>query len=401
MKTLALLLILGITTARAQTCTVHEWGTFTTVSGSDGTLLPGLQREEEGLPPFVESHEGMENWGNTPSNADGHFSVGKGWLRPLKNVTVKMETPVIYFYTDQEFQAHVEVDFHGGSISQWYPSRSGGETPPGETANAVANAFRIGGAGVSHLLGDIDFAQKYEGSIHWDIAVTPPAESDGSRIFRGSETPNWLFPRQTDSALVTAKNGTADKFLFYRGVGNFELPVVFKMEKDRVLTIQNRGETAIPRLFIYELDDGMSARFQLLDALPAGQATSIDLEKLTATGQWQKPVYNTLAEALRDAGLYRKEADAMLQTWWQSYFQKPGLRVFWIVPGAFTESILPLRIQPAPKTITRVLVGRAEILTPEFERNLVKQKSDPNLYFWKNDRYLDAYVERVRQLTGK
>ena len=45
---------------------LHEWGTFTTVAGSDGTLLTGLQREEEELPAFVHSHFGFEN-GQNPS----------------------------------------------------------------------------------------------------------------------------------------------------------------------------------------------------------------------------------------------------------------------------------------------------------------------------------------------
>ena len=39
---------------------LHEWGTFTTVSGSDGVLLTGLEVEEEKLPSFVYSHAGME-----------------------------------------------------------------------------------------------------------------------------------------------------------------------------------------------------------------------------------------------------------------------------------------------------------------------------------------------------
>ena len=33
---------------------VHEWGTFTTLAGSDGILLPGLYHEEEQLPNFVQ-----------------------------------------------------------------------------------------------------------------------------------------------------------------------------------------------------------------------------------------------------------------------------------------------------------------------------------------------------------
>ncbi|MEK7862968.1 MAG: hypothetical protein AAB295_06860, partial [Chloroflexota bacterium] len=32
---------------------VHEWGTFTSLQGSDGVDLEGLHHEEEGLPPFV------------------------------------------------------------------------------------------------------------------------------------------------------------------------------------------------------------------------------------------------------------------------------------------------------------------------------------------------------------
>ena len=393
----ALIALCGVAVAQSPDFTVHEWGTFTTVSGSNGVLLPGLQREEEGLPLFVESHEGMGNLGAVGGGSQKELRI-KGYIRPLENVTVKMETPVIYFYTERAFQAHVEVDFHGGSISQWYPSRSGGETPPAERKTVLDQAVSV--TLNKPVGGEIDFATKYDGSIRWNVTITPPAESDGSRIFRGGETPSWLFPRQVNSALVTAENGTADKFLFYRGVGNFPLPVVFRMEKDGVLTIHNRGAQPIPRLFVYDLGDGMSARFQLLGALPAGQSSSVELGKINAVGRWQKPVYDTLAGALIEAGLTRSETDAMLQTWWTSYFLKPGLRVFWIVPREFTDSILPLRITPAPASTTRVLVGRAEILTPEFERTLIKQKSDPNLYLWKNDRYNEAYDERVRQLGG-
>src|SRR4051794_13372994 len=99
--------------ATAESFVVHEWGTFTTVSGSDGKLLTGLQREEHSLPPFVLSHAGF-------SPAD------KGWDRPVANVTIKMETPVIYFYSDIPREVSVDVKFRGGSISQWYPERSNG-----------------------------------------------------------------------------------------------------------------------------------------------------------------------------------------------------------------------------------------------------------------------------------
>ncbi len=110
----------------AQAYELHEWGTFTSVSGSDGILLGGLQIEEERLPTFVYALDGMQNTG--PG-----FSKGFRSQRPLRNVTIKMETPVIYFYSDKPFHAHVEVGFNGGAISQWYPQRSGGESVPKAT----------------------------------------------------------------------------------------------------------------------------------------------------------------------------------------------------------------------------------------------------------------------------
>ena len=43
MKTITALLLLA---APVSAYTLHEWGTFTTVSGSDGVLLEGLERED-------------------------------------------------------------------------------------------------------------------------------------------------------------------------------------------------------------------------------------------------------------------------------------------------------------------------------------------------------------------
>ncbi|MGH9934956.1 MAG: hypothetical protein ACREAM_01850, partial [Blastocatellia bacterium] len=34
---------------------------------------------------------------------------------------MRMETPVIYFYSDRDVRASVKVDFPGGCITEWYP----------------------------------------------------------------------------------------------------------------------------------------------------------------------------------------------------------------------------------------------------------------------------------------
>ena len=91
----------------------HEWGTFTTLSRSDGRLLAGLSKEEEALPKFVYSHSHRSF---KPLNG---LALAKGVSAPVRNVTVKLETPVIYFYGKKEQNVDVRVDFKGGSISQF------------------------------------------------------------------------------------------------------------------------------------------------------------------------------------------------------------------------------------------------------------------------------------------
>jgi hypothetical protein len=98
------LTVLGAT-LNAHELVVHEWGTFTSVAGSDGTMLAGLEVEEETLPRFV--------------HAIGAFGPRvKGIERPVRGVTVKMETPVLYFYSNEPLTVRVDVGFNGGSISQ-------------------------------------------------------------------------------------------------------------------------------------------------------------------------------------------------------------------------------------------------------------------------------------------
>ncbi len=62
----------------------------------------------------------------------------------------------------------------------------------------------------------------------------------------------------------------------------------------------------------------------------------------------------------------------MIETWKDSWFEE-GLRVFYILPTAATNEILPLRVAPQPKETVRVLVGRTEIITPEIEQDVKRQ----------------------------
>jgi hypothetical protein len=53
----------------------------------------------------------------------------------------------------------------------------------------------------------------------------------------------------------------------------------------------------------------------------------------------------------------------MIETWRDSWFEE-GTRLFYIVPPAMVNTILPLTIEPKPAQVARVFVGRVEIFTP-------------------------------------
>ena len=81
-----------------------------------------------------------------------------------------------------------------------------------------------------------------------------------------------------------------------------------------------------------------------------------------------------LKRILVASGLYEKEALAMIKTWSSSWFEE-GTRVFYILPRRTTDRILPVTIDPRPAELVRVLVGRAEVITPEMERSVEQQIS--------------------------
>jgi hypothetical protein len=387
--TLALVGLSGLKLA-AEPFTVHEWGTFTTVSGSDGKLLPGLEVEENALPPFVHSHAGF-------------FPANKGWDRPVANVTVKMETPVLYFYSDVPRSVKVDVAFHGGSISQWYPEKVGGENLSGDSRVAPRPA-----------VAPMDFARGYNGSASWQVDVLAPGATDKIWSHQPWDTPE--FARKTPAfehwsrARVAGANKVrgpkpaqeVDGFIFYRGIGNFALPLQITSGRD--LVVSNTGAEEIPFLFVYEKwperPEGVvwwEGALSAGSSITAGSIMNSFIRKPEDIAA--APVLETrFPAALERAGLTPEEARALMATWRESYFERYGLRVFWIVPRAFTDAVLPITISPQPEKLTRVLVGRSEVLRPTFETELKRDFAADGGKRWINDRYYRAYTARVRQL---
>jgi hypothetical protein len=363
--TLVFCLVSGLGVARATEpkpiprFSVHEWGTFTTVHAPDGDLLTGLETEEERLPNFVQCHAGF-----APAN--------KGWSRPVSNVTVKMETPVLYVYSPAPFRLRAEVDFIGGSISQWFPPRVAGEVlPPAERGSRPA---------------PVDFAAGFRGSIIWDVEVEAPGTPFVPDL-PDWETPQWPRARVKGANTLRGPGETREGFLFYRGIGNFELPLRVSFSKDGSLRLENQGKERIPFVWIYDHRSHAGGRYLWEGPLAPGATQEIAVVKADPPDDRS----GELREPLVRAGLSGDEADALLATWRESYFEQEGLRVFWLVPRAFTDRVLPLRLRPEPAQLERVLVGRSEVITPGLAVEIERGFRADGGAAWRFDRRFGAY----------
>ncbi len=340
---IAALLCLGLT-AFAQDkprFVVHEWGTFTTVSGGDGVALEWRPLSgPSDLPSFVYGSRTAARGLRHGQACDkcGHFGCGCGdKCTPSRNGDgctckgcfrgdVRMETPVLYFYADKETTVSVKVDFPKGRITEWYPK-----------ARAVGRGIDWGG-----------------------VRILPGA---APQLPRETGESHYYPARETDACPVRVCGAPIqhEKFLFYRGAGSFPLPVQVGLEGSRVRV---RAEQPIADLVLLECSAGKATYSLHRDV--RGEAI------LDRPSRPSETIGEDVASILVRHGLYAKEARAMVKTWQDTWFGDEGLRAFYIVPRKVTDAILPLTIEPAPAECVRVLVGRAEVLTPEFEKRVME-----------------------------
>ena len=317
--------------------TTHEWGTFTSVAGRDGRAMDWLPLNGSvALPSFVEHAR----------------TAPKGWLQG----TVRMETPVLYFYSPRESTVSVKVSFSKGVMTEWYPHASRVEPNP-----------------TNPLDGDAVYKLPKPGSIAWDAVTVSPnltpafpqdAQHDTRRTPRlaTSDRGNQYYAaRETSAAPLIVKTATGqqqEKFLFYRGVATFSVPISATVSPQGSVHLTNLGQDEVPSVLLFERR-GDRVGYRLGGGL-AGELT-LDPPELTATIE---SLNRDLADILTGQGLYPDEAHAMIETWRDSWFEE-GSRLFYIVPDRFVNTVLPLKIHPVPSQVTRVFVGRIELVTPE------------------------------------
>jgi hypothetical protein len=305
--------------------TAHEWGTFTSIAGRDGSAVEWSPLTgSTDLPGFVEHFR------------NGDFKLG---LRG----TVRMETPVLYFYDSREETLSVKVTFAKGVITEWYPHAS--------RVEPAANIFD----------GTL-YQQHADGSIAWDSVTLVP--SVRAEFPRDNLDNHYYAARMTSSTPLRVKTPAGEqqeKFLFYRGVSTFSVPLSAKLISGGKLRVENRSAEEIPNAILFERR-GQKVGYRIGGALQKEMV--LDAPGLTRTVD---DLGRDLEGMLVAQGLYQDEAHAMVETWRASWFEE-GSRLLYIVPPVFVDGVLPLSINPAPAQTVRVFVGRLEIVSPATEK---------------------------------
>lgn len=333
----------------------HEWGTFTSVAGMDGNPVEWAPLVGTGdLPCFVSR-------------------LGPVLKESLSGL-VRMETPVLYFYAPSSTTVSVHVGFPQGWITEWYPEAS--RKPLSQESLMAATGPTRNFRG---------------GQIDWDSVQVSPGENAELPSTKGPS--RYYAARNTDSAVLHI-GGQTEKLIFYRGVGDFVVPLRAKVAEDG-LEIRNASSQPIPLAILFESRGG---KLGYRIARDLRDTATLKMPELTGSIESLRA---ELAGDLVELGLYRKEALAMVETWHDSWFED-GMRVFYIVPRSEVDKVLPLTITPAPSTTTRVFVGRVEVLSPSSRRTIetaLSQGDIPSLVRF--GRFLSPFVSQIRELNGK
>jgi len=334
-STAAYLTAANVDGSQASGLTVHEWGTLTSVAGEDGSAVEwdtlGCKSD---LPSFVNDY--------------GY----RGFKWSLQG-TVRMETPVMYFYSPREMEAHVKVSFPKGLITEWYPQAEY------EVYQKSADGERM--RRLASNLNGIDTSLKsLTGAIEWSKIKVEPDTSPMLPIENGPS--RYYAARATDSAPVTVGE-QHEKFLFYRGVARFPVPLSVRIERDGRIAVQNTGKEPVPIAILFENRAGHMG-FRNVGAV----ADAVMLDRPSLDSSMAVLRYD-LETALTAQGLYPAEARAMLSTWQDSWFEE-GSRLIYILSPHAVDGIVPLHVDPAPTETARVFVGRIELVTPEIENSV-------------------------------
>jgi hypothetical protein len=343
-----------------QGLTVHEWGTFTSVAGIDGMAVDW---RPAGGPTDLPCFVALSDPSNTKAIGYGPANLLGGREGEGK---IRMETPVLYFYSPRETSVNVRVSFPHGLITEYYPT--------------------IAKVGPSNPAAAIKDLRSTTGTIEWNNVRVMPGAKESYPLEAGPS--HYYAARRTGSDPLQVGN-QKEKFLFYRGIASFQPPIAARLNAGGAIEVTNLGDEQLPGIVLFE-NRGGKIGFTIIRDLD--KQTTLEPPKLTSDFA---SLQQSLEGLLVAQGMYAAEANAMVETWKDTWFEK-GTRVFYIVPPKTVDAILPLSIEPKPAHVARAFVGRMEIITADMQKEVltaIRTNDRPVLESY--GRFLSPIVNRV------
>lgn len=355
----------------------HEWGTFTSIHLSGGEVLSGDNLSDEPpLPSFVHQHGDLNRYRTVPTKG------GSGYL-PGSNVTMRLETPVLYFYSPEtdgsgcHGEVSVKATFSDGILNEFYPMAAVHIDQPQYSVNATLE-------GETPVIS----SSRLKGSLTWPaIQLTPAGDS---RLLPATNDIRWTAPREVGSACWLQQTSPQqipvthddqlpadwlkqqieyERYIFYRGVAHKNSLLMTKHDHNaKTVTVSaNSADTqwTIPEAWILMKANNGKSYYKNLGALDLAALNQnplvIPLESASAEASDDNSakLRQEMHDALVRAGLYPLEAEGMLTTWDSAYF-KHGTRLFYIVPEGWIDQELPLEISRKAE-IKRAFIGRIDL----------------------------------------
>jgi hypothetical protein len=323
---------------------VHEWGTFTSLQDEAGQAIGGINTDDEPVPRFV--HRLADYLLLKPTETPPIFFQGAPRCHP--DVTLRLETPVVYFHPppgERELrEVSLTATFRGGWLSEFYPEAEA--TAPGLKTNAM-----VFGPLRSDTVSTLSW-NRLEVGGDW----TGPATSQHV----------WTSPRAVRAAAVRTGGGEAERFLFYRGVAHIDAPIAvtrgfdgadFALKSQCQPAMVGHGPLRVDWLWLVDVaaDGRMAFRTVPAVTLDGTERTLTKVASRFSPREFSEGNREKLKALLHDAlvqeGLFDDEAGALLNTWELSYFKSAGTRLFFMVPRAWTDFYLPLNLSPPSKNL--------------------------------------------------
>jgi hypothetical protein len=290
----------------------------------------------------------VHEWGVIQVQPDGATRLAAGPARPptppargAYDGSQLVDKPVIYVHVDPDtspFSLRVRARLRAGRVTEHWP-------PAVLGSGGVSWSVRV-----SSCPEEVDWPT----SAACDLAADPVCERAELREYA------------TSDAACLEVGATVARLLFYRGA--LSLPALPLSVEHEGAALRVRGVPPSVVLYTRGRRGGIVtwAEGEELAAIPEGEG-ALDGDGLNAA----------LAEALRVGGLTEPEVDAFMRAWSEELFDQswalvrrdillhpPPPSLVYVLPEPLVDALVPLEIEPAPRSLRRVFVVRVLLPSP-------------------------------------